>query len=159
MTRSDDDVAAMWPAAAALAVAVADRDPEGVREVLEPLDRDALQLVAVLLADHVDVDTPPPSVWLSETATINTAIAAVAGTYDLTPDEVRSRTRQRHIFEARAVAMAAAHRAGLSIVAVARHFGRDHTTVSNALAFVRARPVLAELADYVVSTHALRRPL
>lgn len=126
-----DDVDAMLPTAAALAVAVADYDPGAVADVLDPLSRRDLYALAIALAANVDLDTPmttdPAALTPSDVATRAIGIAAELFLTDRMT--ILSASRARNASDARAVAMYACRLAGLSSPYIGARFNRDHTTV------------------------------
>lgn len=148
-----DPVEAMLPAAAALAVAVADRDPAAVAAVLEPLDRRRLHALAIALAANVDLDLPlttdPDALTPADVATRAIGIAAELFLTDV--DAIVSPTRARNVLDARTTAMYACRLAGLSSPYIGSRFNRDHTTVLHACARAGENPRLRGVAQRIAS--------
>lgn len=143
-----DPTEAMLPIAAALACAVDDNNRDDVARILEPLDRQQLYALAIVLAAHLPTDEP-----LSTTAGPDricvAAIKAAAQAFDTTPEAILSNDRHRHVGDARAVAMTVARRAGVSSPVVGAHFGRDHSTVLHNASRVGETPRLRGAVDRI----------
>ena len=136
---------AIQPAAAALACAVDAHDAEAVAEVLEPLDRQQLYALAVVLAAHIDIEQP----MHLRAGLCDRAIRMAADAFQVAPGDVLSADRTRDVTSARMVAMTVAHRAGMTTVAIGKHFGRDHSTVINAVTKVAREPRLSTVAAHL----------
>ncbi|UUZ59549.1 helix-turn-helix domain-containing protein [Nocardioides sp. B-3] len=78
------------------------------------------------------------------------AIASAAQSFGTTPDAVLSADRHRAVTDARAVAMSAARRSGLTLKAIADAFGKDHTSVMYAQTKVANNPRLNAVCSRVV---------
>ena len=70
-------------------------------------------------------------------ATYRDTVAAVCREYDLDPEQVNGRCRTSRLVTARHDVWFRLHRRGWCSSEIARHAGRDHTTVMSALDKVR----------------------
>lgn len=135
---TDALVESMMPTAAALTVAVADRDDD-----LAGLTPAALRALALLLANHVDPDRP-----FKAHAPINvvrSAMRIAAARYRI-PEHHALTRRDTAAVNARSVTCYVGHLAGLSSPVIGRDMNRDHTTVLNAWGRVGADPKLRRIA-------------
>ena len=123
---------------------VAGADPDKLADALELLSPDELRELVVELAKQVETGLAVPAEMtdLSPPGICATAINAAAAAFGTTSEAVLSADRHRPITDARAVAMAAARRTGLTLPAIAAHFGRDHTVVMYAATKVSDNPRL-----------------
>lgn len=127
-----DEAEAMLPAAAALAVAVADYDAAAVADVLKPLEHRELHALCIALAANVDLDAPLTAdiAELTPRDIATRAINIAAELFYTESDAILARTRdRRNVSDARAVAMYACRLVGLSSTYTGRQFNRDHSTV------------------------------
>lgn len=133
--------------AAALVVAVSDRDPIEIGTILAPLERRDLAALAVHLAGHVNADAPFTVHSLTPHRAIELCVAETAEWFGLTPAALRSHNRRHEIIDARHVAMYAAHLCGGTYTQIGRQIGgRDHSTIINAVSRVGTRPHLRRAA-------------
>ena len=79
------------------------------------------------------------------------AIATAAQSFGTTRDAVLSADRHRAVTDARAVAMTAARRGGLTFPAIASYFGKDHTSVMYAQNKVANNPRLNAVCARIVA--------
>lgn len=129
---SGDAVEAMLPAAAELAVSVADYDPDGVAAVLSPMTLADLHALAIALAANVDLDRPlrtEPTLRNNGDDTAAATVRLAAALFGTEPMTMLSRNQTRNVVDARAAAMYACKLLGMSSPAVGARFNRDHTTV------------------------------
>lgn len=134
-----DAVEAMLPAAAELAVAVADYDPDAVAAVLTPLSTADLHALAIALAANIDLERPIRCEPSERTQTDDLAAASVriaARMFGTDPMLILSTSKRRHVTDARAAAMYACKLLGMSSPAIGARFNRDHSTVVYAWARV-----------------------
>ncbi|MFJ2758775.1 helix-turn-helix domain-containing protein [Nocardioides sp. NPDC087217] len=151
-------VSVRGPSAEEVVAYVAGADPDDVADLLEPLAPQELCELVIELAKQVSMD---PAISggmtdLSPAGICTTAINAAAAAFGTTPEAVLSADRHRPITDARAVAMAAARRTGLTLPAIAAHFGRDHTVVMYAAAKVADNPRLDVACGRIVGQIAER---
>lgn len=139
-----DPVEAMLPAAAALAVAVCERDATAVAEVLTPLTHDDLLALTIALAANVDLDQPlTTDPTMPEPEDVATRAVNIAGELFATDAmHILSTARGRNVLDARAAAMYACRLVGLSSPYIGARFNRDHSTVLYACARVGESPKL-----------------
>jgi hypothetical protein len=76
----------------------------------------------------------------------------------ISADLMLSERRDRIITDARAIAMYACHRAGLTYSAIGRAFGRDHTTAMYAVTRVGETARLRGIANQVLEQVGITRP-
>lgn len=146
LTTSDGQVN-LAATAAALVVAVSDRDPIEIGTLLGALERRDLAALCVQLAGHVNVDAPFKVHSLTPHRTIELCITAAAEAYGLTPAALRSGSRRHEVIDARHVAAHAAHLCGASYSQTGRQLGgRDHSTIINAVSRVGTMPHLRRVA-------------
>jgi hypothetical protein len=154
----DARAAAVLPVVAALVCAVADEDEAEIARILtEVTDWPAL---AVVLAGNVD-DSRPLTLEVEsfrEEDRIGRIVAKTAAVTRIDADLILSRAQDRPTAAARAVAMYAAHLAGISYSATGRAFKRDHTTAIAAVSRVSADAVLRDLATRIASDCGITRP-
>lgn len=150
---SADPVEAMLPAAAALAVAVCDYDPDGVAEVLTTLQTAELHALAIALAANVDLDKPltitPEAVIDANDKTTFRALQLTAEMFNIPIGAILSTSRRREHADARAVAMYVCRLAGMSSPNTGSYFNRDHSTVLHAWGRVGESARLRGLAHRV----------
>lgn len=127
-TSADTSRSAHLAAAARLAQAAANGESETVEQLLHQIGATQLREVARILAAHADL-TPAAVSSTGPAATCEVAVVAAAREFDTTPAAIMGSARHRHVTDARAVAMTAAKHSGLSYLAVAEHFGKDHNSV------------------------------
>lgn len=114
---------------------------------------------------HVVLDPPrlslvepevPISAPQARGSVFEQAVEFAAHTFLIEPAQLLSEDRTRRVSDARAVAMGVLRLEGMTLPAIARPFGRDHTTV---LASLRRVEGTAALAEYAQQIHArLIRP-
>ena len=138
--------------AAAFAALVANANQSAVERTLDQMNAEQLRSLAIALATQVNA---------AETATGEVAdvgpdgicaiaIATAAQSFGTTRDAVLSADRHRAVTDARAVAMTAARRGGLTLPAIAAHFGKDHTSVMYAQNKVANNPRLNAVCSRIV---------
>jgi len=140
--------------AAAFAALVADANQSAIQRTLNAMSDEQLRTLAVALATQVNAtenatgevaDVGPDGVCAI-------AIATAAQAFGTTRDAVLSADRHRAVTDARAVAMTAARRGGLTLPAIAAAFGgRDHTTVMYAQKKVANDPRLNAVCTRIVA--------
>lgn len=151
-TGPDDALSAKQ--AAAFAALVADANQSAIQRTLSAMSDDQLRTLAIALAAQVNAtenatgevaDVGPDGVCAI-------AIATAAQAFGTTRDAVLSEDRHRAVTDARAVAMTAARRGGLTLPAIAAAFGgRDHTTVMYAQRKVANDPRLNAVCTRIVA--------
>lgn len=138
--------------AAAFAALVANANQSAVERTLDQMNADQLRTLAIALATHVNAaenangevaDVGPDGVCAI-------AIATAAQSFGTTRDAVLSADRHRAVTDARAVAMTAARRGGLTLPAIASYFGKDHTSVMYAQNKVANNPRLNAVCTRIV---------
>jgi hypothetical protein len=138
--------------AAAFAALVANANQAAVERTLDQMNAAQLRSLAIALAAQVNA---------AETATGEVAdvgpdgicaiaIATAAQSFGTTRDAVLSADRHRAVTDARAVAMTAARRGGLTLPAIAAYFGKDHTSVMYAQNKVANNPRLNAVCARIV---------
>ncbi len=140
--------------AAAFAALVADANQSAIQRTLNAMSDEQLRTLAIALATQVNAtenatgevaDVGPDGVCAI-------AIATAAQAFGTTRDAVLSADRHRAVTDARAVAMTAARRGGLTLPAIAAAFGgRDHTTVMYAQRKVANNPRLNAVCTRIVA--------
>ncbi len=138
--------------AAAFAALVAEKDQSAISYTLEQMSADQLRSLALALATQVNAAETAagevPDVGPDGLCAI--AVASAAQAFGTTRDAVLSADRHRAVTDARAVAMTAARRGGLTLPAIARFFGKDHTTVMYSLTKVANNPRLEAVCNRIV---------
>lgn len=138
--------------AAAFAALVANANQSAVERTLDQMNADQLRTLAIALATQVNAaenangevaDVGPDGVCAI-------AIASAAQSFGTTRDAVLSADRHRAVTDARAVAMTAARRGGLTLPAIAAAFGKDHTSVIYAQNKVANNPRLNAVCTRIV---------
>src|SRR3954452_3917749 len=113
--------------AAAFAALVADANQSAVDYTLDQMSAEQLRSLAIALATQVNAaenatgeiaDVGPDGICAI-------AVATAAQSFGTTRDAVLSADRHRAVTDARAVAMTAARRGGLTLPAIASYFGKD----------------------------------
>jgi hypothetical protein len=138
--------------AAAVAALVANANQSAVERTLDQMNAEQLRSLAIALATQVNA---------AETATGEVAdvgpdgicaiaIATAAQSFGTTRDAVLGADRHRAVTDARAVAMTAARRGGLTLPAIAAYFGKDHTSVMYAQNKVANNPRLNAVCSRIV---------
>jgi hypothetical protein len=138
--------------AAAFAALVADANQSAVDYTLDQMSAEQLRSLAIALATQVNAaenangevaDVGPDGICAI-------AIATAAQSFGTTRDAVLSADRHRAVTDARAVAMTAARRGGMTLPAIASYFGKDHTTVMYAQNKVANNPRLHAVRHRIV---------
>lgn len=129
--------------AAAFATLVANGNQSDVQRTLDQMDVEQLRSLAIALATQVNAaETATRVVDVGPDGICAIAVATAAQSFGTTPDAVLSADRHRAVTDARAVAMTAARRTGLTLPAIAAYFGKDHTSVMYAQNKVANNPRL-----------------
>ncbi len=138
--------------AAAFAALVADGSQTAINCTLDQMRAEQLRALAIALATQVNAaenangevaDVGPDGICAI-------AIATAAQSFGTTRDAVLSADRHRAVTDARAVAMTAARRGGLTLPAIASYFGKDHTSVMYAQTKVANNPRLSAVCTRIV---------
>ena len=138
--------------AAAFAALVADANQTAINYTLDQMNAEQLRSLAIALATQVNAaenangevaDVGPDGICAI-------AIATAAQSFGTTRDAVLSADRHRAVTDARAVAMTAARRGGLTLPAIASYFGKDHTSVMYAQTKVANNPRLNAVCTRIV---------
>lgn len=138
--------------AAAFATLVANANQAAVERTLDQMNAEQLRTLAIALATQVNAaenatgevaDVGPDGICAI-------AIATAAQSFGTTRDAVLSADRHRAVTDARAVAMTAARRGGLTLPAIATYFGKDHTSVMYAQNKVANNPRLNAVCTRIV---------
>lgn len=138
--------------AAAFAALVADANQTAVSYTLDQMNAEQLRSLVIALATQVNAaengtgevaDVGPDGICAI-------AIATAAQSFGTTRDAVLSADRHRAVTDARAVAMTAARRGGLTLPAIAAYFGKDHTSVMYARNKVANSPRLNAVCARIV---------
>ena len=139
--------------AAAFAALVASANQSAVERTLDQMNADQLRTLAIALATQVNAaetatgevaDVGPDGICAIAIAT------AAPQSFGTTRDAVLSADRHRAVTDARAVAMTAARRGGLTLPAIAAYFGKDHTSVMYAQNKVANNPRLNAVCSRIV---------
>ncbi|UUW88595.1 helix-turn-helix domain-containing protein [Pimelobacter simplex] len=99
----------------------------------------------------VNLHQQPPASTFQPDGPVEHAVVAAAAAFNTTPEVLLSADRSRVAADARAVAMTAARQHGHSLPTIARHFGRDHTTVLQATRRIEKTPPLRDLAAKITA--------
>lgn len=129
--------------------AVASGDRGGVAELLDMLDVDQLRSLVSVLADRAAPARPARRPAVSAGEVCAAAITAAAEAFGTSPEVIMGPARQQAFSDARAVAMTVARHVGLSLPAIAEHFGKDHGSVIHAVRRAQGRPRLAAEATRI----------
>lgn len=138
--------------AAAFAALVAEDNQAAISYTLEQMSADQLRSLALALAAQVNaVETASGEVAdVGPDGLCAIAVASAAQAFGTTRDAVLSADRHRAVTDARAVAMTAARRGGLTLPAIGAYFGKDHTTVMYSLTKVANNPRLEAVCNRIV---------
>ena len=138
----DDEVTEQQ--ATVFAALVTQRDHEAVSHTLDQMNAGQLRSLALMLAHQVNAaetaegdlaDVGPEGVCAI-------AVAEAAKAFGTTREAMLSADRHRSVTDARAVAMTAARRTGMTLPAIGAFFGKDHTSVMYAQNKVANNPRL-----------------
>ena len=144
---SDRLADAMYPVAAALAVAVDEEDAAAINDLLTTLDTNQLYGLAVVLAAHIDPDKPLIRSGIA--GATKKAARHAAHAFGIDTAEVLSDSRRREVLDARAVTYYAAHLLGDNYPQIGRVMARDHSTVMHGYTRVGETPRLRNLAHQI----------
>jgi len=138
--------------AAAFAALVAEDNQAAISYTLEQMSAEQLRSLAITLATQVNAaETASGEVAdVGPDGLCAIAVASAAQSFGTTRDAVLSADRHRAVTDARAVAMTAARRGGLTLPAIASYFGKDHTTVMYSLTKVANNPRLEAVCNRIV---------
>ncbi|KQY49614.1 helix-turn-helix domain-containing protein [Nocardioides sp. Root140] len=138
--------------AAAFPALVANANQSAVERTLDQMNAEQLRSLAIALATQVNaVETATgEAADVGPDGICAIAIATAAQSFGTTRDAVLSADRHRAVTDARAVAMTAARRGGLTLPAIATYFGKDHTSVMYAQNKVANNPRLNAVCARVV---------
>lgn len=138
--------------AAAFAALVAEDNQAAISYTLEQMSADQLRSLALALATQVNAaETASGEVAdVGPDGLCAIAVASAAQAFGTTRDAVLSADRHRAVTDARAVAMTAARRGGLTLPAIGAYFGKDHTTVMYSLTKVANNPRLEAVCNRIV---------
>lgn len=138
--------------AAAFAALVADGNQAALGHTLDQMSNSQLRTLAVGLATHLNAAETAtgdvPDVGPEGACAI--AVATAAQSFGTTREAVLSADRHRAVTDARAVAMTAARRGGMTLPSIAAYFGKDHTTVMYAQNKVKNNPRLNAVCGRIV---------
>jgi hypothetical protein len=140
--------------AAAFAALVADANQSAIQRTLNAMSDAQVRTLAIALATQVNAteNASGEAADVGPDGVCAIAIATAAQAFGTTRDAVLSADRHRAVTDARAVAMAAARRRGLTLPAIAAAFGgRDHTTVMYAQRKVANDPRLNAVCTRIVA--------
>ena len=138
--------------AAAFAALVAEDNQAAITYTLDQMNADQLRSLALALATQVNAaETAKGEVAdVGPDGLCAIAVASAAQAFGTTRDAVLSADRHRAVTDARAVAMTAARRGGLTLPAIGAYFGKDHTTVMYSLTKVANNPRLETVCNRIV---------
>lgn len=138
--------------AAAFAALVAEDNQAAITYTLEQMSADQLRSLALALATRVNAaETANGEVAdVGPDGLCAIAVASAAQAFGTSRDAVLSADRHRAVTDARAVAMTAARRGGLTLPAIGVYFGKDHTTVMYSLTKVANNPRLEAVCNRIV---------
>lgn len=137
---------------AAFVALIADADQSVVERTLDQMNAEQLRSLAIALATQLTATANATG----ETADVGPdgictiAIATAAQSFGTSRSAVLSADRHRTVTDARAVAMTAARRAGLTLPTIAVYFGKDHTSVMYAANKVANNPRLNAVCAWIV---------
>lgn len=134
--------------AASLAVAVSDRDVDGIRKILDPLPAAELRALATYLASAVDIDAPFTPVGVFGDCA-EECVRLTAAHFQTTTAAMLSSSRRREHVDARCVAAYAARLCGASFPQIGRAIGKHHTTVMYLVSRAGEHPNLRHVANKV----------
>lgn len=147
--------------AAAFAALVAEANQSAIADTLDHMNAEQLRSLAIGLATKANAAESA----VGEVADVGPnricaiAVATAAQSFGTTRDAVLSADRHRAVTDARAVAMTAARRVGMTLPAIAAHFGKDHTTVMYAQTKIANNPrlnaVCAQIVDQLEQQYAM----
>lgn len=138
--------------AAEFAALVAAGDQSVLEDTLDQMNAEQVRSLAISLATQVNAaenedgemaDFGPDGICAI-------AIATAAPSFGTTRDAILSADRHRAVSDARAVAMTAARRGGLTFSAISTYFGKDHTSVMYAQDKVANNPRLNAVCARIV---------
>ena len=138
--------------AAAFAELVANANQSVLERTLDQMNAEQLRSLAIALATQVNaaVNAAGEVADVGPDGICAIAIATAAQSFGTTRDAVLSADRHRAVTDARAVAMTAARRGGLTLPAIATYFGKDHTSVMYAQNKVANNPRLNAVCARIV---------
>jgi hypothetical protein len=143
--------------AAAFAALVAQDNQSAITSTLEQMNAEQLRSLAIAPATQVNTaetaagDTVTGEVFdVGPDGICAIAVATAARSFGTSREAVLSADRHRAVTDARAVAMAAARRGGMTLPAIGAFFGKDHTTVMHAQNKVAASPRLNAVCTRIV---------
>lgn len=138
--------------AAAFAALVAESNQAAVTNTLEQMSSEQLRSLAIALATQVNAaETAAGEVPDAGPAAICAiAVTTAAQSFGTTRDAVLGADRHRAVTDARAVAMTAARRGGITLPAVASYFGKHHASVMYAQNKVANTPRLNAVCTRIV---------
>lgn len=140
--------------ATSFATLVAAANQSAIQRTLNAMSHEQLRTLAIALATLVNATetTAAEVADVGPDGVCAIAIATAAQAFGTTRDAVLSADRHRAVTDARAVAMTAARRGGLTLPAIAAAFGgRDHTTVMYAQTKVANDPRLEAVCTRIVA--------
>jgi hypothetical protein len=135
--------------AAAFAALVANANQSVVERTLDQMSAEQLRALAIALATQINAAENADG-EVADDGICAIAIATAAQSFGTTRDAVLSADRHRAVTDARAVAMTAARRGGLTLPAIATYFGKDHTSVMYAQNKVANNPRLNAVCARIV---------
>jgi hypothetical protein len=138
--------------AAVFAALVAEAKQSAVDRALDQMSAEQLRSLAIALATQVNAaeNATGEVADVGPNGICAIAVATAAQSFGTTRDAVLSADRHRAVTDARAVAMTAARRGGITLPAIATFFGKDHTTVMNAQNKVANNPRLKAVCTRIV---------
>jgi len=138
--------------AAAFAALVADANQSAVNSTLDQMNAEQLRSLAIALATQFNAaeNATGEVADVGPNGICAIAVATAAQSFGTTRDAVLSADRHRAVTDARAVAMTAARRGGLTLPAIASYFGKDHTSVMYAQNKVANNPRLNAVCTRIV---------
>ena len=138
--------------AAAFAELVANASQDVLERTLNQMNAAQLRSLAIALATQINsAETTDGEVAdVGPGGLCALAVATAAQSFGTTRDAVLSADRHRAVTDARAVAMTAARRGGLTFPAIASYFGKDHTSVLYATNKVANNPRLNAVCNRIV---------
>ncbi|MBZ5735347.1 chromosomal replication initiator DnaA [Nocardioides sp. TRM66260-LWL] len=138
--------------AAAFVALVAEDNQAAISYTLEQMSADQLRSLALALATQVNAaETANGEVAdVGPDGLCAIAVASAAQAFGTTRDAVLSTDRHRAVTDARAVAMTAVRRGGLTLPAIGAFFNKDHTTVIYSLTKVANNPRLEAVCNRIV---------
>lgn len=134
---------------------------EDLRELLGSMDIDQLRDLVLDWVTGSSTSGPKASSvnhLCGPSSVCDLAVSHAATGFGTTPEAILGADRHRTVTDARAVAMTAIRRNGLTLTSIAEHFAKDHTSVIHAVRRTEENPRLlsaaTRIAEHVAERYA-----